>query len=980
MKKKAWAVGIAAVLVICVVLFGSMYYRFISNTIYTESVSHLTEIFHQSDVSLEQMVDTTYSNVRLWADYLESGSSEEAIRAQLEEADREAGFSDFYFISREGKYLSLSGEKGYLDFKSDLSELIIDREDVALSSAIPGKPQQMVFATPAEASTFEGFEYEAVGVGYSNSAFVENLKIKAFNGEASSFVIHSDGRVVIDTSQAEHDPVYNLLSTFSKHSDLSEESLSRIDEDFNNGKKGSCLITIMGTKCYLIYEPVGIDDWLMASIVPSKTVNASMSKLQSITFVIVALIMFVIGSAVFILLLHRNRSRLKAKDVQIMFRDEMFDKVSINSNDVFLMLDSDDFKVDYVSPNIEKLTGIPEEQARKDIHEIDRLIDFSDVELIWEHLYEILPGEQKEWDREYVHLITGESRWFHVTAYCSDIMDKKKYILVMSDRTKDRQINRELEAAVSAAENALGMAEAANKAKSTFLSNMSHDIRTPLNAIIGFATLGLAGFEDKMKVRDYFSKILSSGNHLLSLINDILDMSRIENGKITLEETESNLSDMLHDIKTIIGGQIQAKQLELFMDVRNVTDENVYCDRTRFNQVLLNLLSNAIKFTPTGGTISVSIAQLENGSENTGTYEIKISDTGIGMSPEFAEKIFEPFEREKSSTVSKIQGTGLGMTISKSIIDMMGGSISFVTEKNAGTEFTIRIPLRINTAGSAEKIKIEELEGLKALVVDDDFNTCDSVTKMLAKVGMKPDWTFSGKEAVFRARQSLEMNNGFHAYIIDWRLPDMNGIEVTRQIRSLGDETPIIILTAYDWDNIEEEAKEAGVTAFCSKPMFMSDLRDALLTSLGQKSGGNEHNLLNIDKANGFEGKKLLLVEDNELNREIAVEILSEHGFDMDVAVNGAEAVEKLLESGAGTYDAVLMDIQMPVMDGYEATRQIRAFDDPQLASVPVIAMTANAFNEDRKAAEECGMDGFMSKPIDMDEVVRVLQEVLGRR
>ena len=251
---------------------------------------------------------------------------------------------------------------------------------------------------------------------------------------------------------------------------------------------------------------------------------------------------------------------------------------------------------------------------------------------------------------------------------------------------------------------------------------------------------------------------------------------------------------------------------------------------------------------------------------------------------------------------------------------------------------------------------------------------------MLVKVGMRSEWTLSGKEAVLRARQSIEMNDRFHAYIIDWRLPDMNGIEVTRQIRSLGDETPIIILTAYDWDNIEEEAKEAGVTAFCSKPMFMSDLRDALLTSLGQKSGGNEHNLLNIDKANGFEGKKLLLVEDNELNREIAVEILSEHGFDMDVAVNGAEAVEKLLESGAGTYDAVLMDIQMPVMDGYEATRQIRAFDDPQLASVPVIAMTANASNEDRKAAEECGMDGFMSKPIDMDEVVRVLQEVLGRR
>ena len=539
--------------------------------------------------------------------------------------------------------------------------------------------------------------------------------------------------------------------------------------------------------------------------------------------------------------------------------------------------------------------------------------------------------------------------------------------------------NRELNKLKLAAEDALSMAEAANKSKSTFLSNLSHDIRTPMNAIIGFATIAMTNLGNTEKVRDYLSKILSSSNHLLSLINDILDMSRIESGKLNLEETEANLSDMLHDIKTIIGGQLHAKQLELYMDVIDVTDEDVYCDKTRLNQVFLNLLSNAIKFTPAGGLISVRVTQIHNAPEGKGLYEISVKDTGIGMSQEFAERIFEPFERERTSTVSKIQGTGLGMAISKNIIDMMGGTIEVVTEQGKGTEFIIRIALRLQEERRSPE-RIKDLEGLKALVVDDDFNTCDSVTKMLVKVGMRSEWTLSGKEAVLRARQSIEMNDRFHAYIIDWRLPDMNGIEVTRQIRSLGDDTPIIILTAYDWEDIETEARAAGVTAFCSKPMFMSDLRDALLTSLGQQPVRKDHNLLNIDEANGFEGKKLLLAEDNELNREIAVEILSEHGFDMDIAVNGAEAVEKLLESGAGRYDAVLMDIQMPVMDGYEATRQIRAFDDPQLASVPVIAMTANAFNEDRKAAEECGMDGFMSKPIDMDEVVRVLQEVLGRR
>lgn len=543
----------------------------------------------------------------------------------------------------------------------------------------------------------------------------------------------------------------------------------------------------------------------------------------------------------------------------------------------------------------------------------------------------------------------------------------------------EQENNRELHKLKLAAEDALNMAEAANKSKSTFLSNMSHDIRTPMNAIIGFATLAMTNLGNTEKVRDYLSKILSSSNHLLSLINDILDMSRIESGKINLEEAEANLSDMLHDIKAIIGGQLHAKQLELFMDVIDVTDEDVYCDKTRLNQVLLNLLSNAIKFTPAGGLISVRVAQIHNAPEGKGLYEIRVKDTGIGMSEEFAEKIFEPFERESTSTVSKIQGTGLGMAISKNIVDMMGGTIEVVTEQGKGTEFIVRLTMRLQEERRS-LAQIKELEGLKALVVDDDFNTCDSVTKMLVKVGMRSEWTLSGKEAVLRARQSLEMNDGFHAYIIDWRLPDMNGIEVTRQIRSLGDDTPIIILTAYDWDDIEAEARAAGVTAFCSKPMFMSDLRDALLTSLGQQPVRKEHNLLNIDESNGFENKHLLLVEDNELNREIAVEILSEHGFHIDIAVNGAEAIEKLLKSEPGEYDAILMDIQMPVMDGYEATKHIREFENPQLASVPIIAMTANAFNEDRKAAKACGMDGFMSKPIDMDEVVRVLQDVLGRR
>ena len=531
-----------------------------------------------------------------------------------------------------------------------------------------------------------------------------------------------------------------------------------------------------------------------------------------------------------------------------------------------------------------------------------------------------------------------------------------------------QELNAKLQVAVE-------KAESANRAKSTFLSNMSHDIRTPMNAIIGFTTLAISNIDDKDRVKDYLAKTLASSNHLLSLINDVLDMSRIESGKLHLEEVEVNLSDVLHDLKTIVSGQIYAKQLEFYMDAMDVTDEDVYCDKTRLNQILLNLLSNAIKFTPAGGTVSVRVRQLAGKVRGCGQYEFRIKDNGIGMSQEFAQKIFEPFERERTSTVSRIQGTGLGMAITKNIVDMMGGTIEVQTAQGKGTEFTVCVPMRAQTEQRPVE-KITELEGLKALVVDDDFNTCDSVTKMLVKVGMRAEWTLSGKEAVLRARQSIEMSDVYHAYIIDWRLPDMNGIEVTRQIRSLHDDTPIIILTAYDWSDIEVEAKAAGVTAFCSKPMFMSDLRETLMSALGQKPADAVQRLL-PEKNADFKGKHILLVEDNELNREIAQEILREYGFLVDSAENGAVAVEKVSTAAPGSYDLLLMDVQMPIMDGYTATRKIRALDDPTRAKLPIIAMTANAFDEDRRNALESGMNGFLSKPIVIDDLVQELHKIL---
>ena len=963
-------VALFIVLFIGIVLAVFQYFKFVSATVYEESVSHLTEVFHQSDNMLRELINKNLTYLHMWGENLQNTYSEDEICDYIEKAQEDAGFLEFYFLSTEGNYKKVTGETGYLGLQENIEEDIRQGNDVITNVAIPGKSQLLVFATPKAHGSYQGFEYDAIAIAYENSDIVDVLDISAFNGNAQSYIVHPDGRVVVDHSSESWGNVYNFFGILREHSDMSEKAINKLSEKFKAGCTDAMMVNLDGTNYYLVYEKSDIQDWIFLGLVQADIVNAGMNSLQRSTIVLVSVVVLCIAAFLISLIIQNGRRNLRKKDTEILYRDELFQKLSMNVDDVFLMLDAKTYQADYVSPNAEKLLGITAEQIRKDIYVLKRLNLEKSEDSEKNHLEEIQTHEQREWDFECVHLKTGEKRWFHNVAMGSEINGEKKYILVMSDRTSDWKMNQALSEAVRAA-------ETANRAKSTFLSNMSHDIRTPMNAIIGFTTLAVSNIDDKKRVRDYLGKILSSSNHLLSLINDILDMSRIESGKIHLEETEVSLSDVLHDLKTIISGQIHAKQLELYMDAMDVANEDVYCDKTRLNQVLLNLLSNAVKFTPAGGTVSVRLKQYPGTVKGRELYEIRVKDNGIGMSSEFVQKIFSPFERERTSTVSRTQGTGLGMAITKNIVDMMGGTIEVRTEQGKGTEFIVRLPFRIRPEHKRIE-KIAELEGLKALVVDDDFNTCDSVTKMLVRVGMRSEWTLSGKEAILRARQSMELGDAFHAYIIDWRLPDMNGIEVTRQIRSLGDDTPIIILTAYDWSDIEEEARAAGVTAFCAKPMFMSDIRDTLMTAIGQKQVAQEDTIL-PEVGSDFKGRCILLVEDNGLNSEIAMEILNEYGFLVDTAENGAEAVEKVKDSTPGNYDLVLMDVQMPVMNGYEATKQIRALDDPTLAGITILAMTANAFDEDKKNAMECGMDGFLSKPIVIEELIRTLQKNLNQ-
>ena len=968
--RQKWLRAAAAILLLVLLVTGfcTRYIAFVSQTIYQESTSHLQEVLHKSNSMLSEMVRKNVSYLHLYNGFLENTSDEAEIQAYIEKAQQDIGFAGFYFLSYDGNYITVTGETGYLGLQTNLDEKLSEGQDIVMNAALPGKPQMLVFACPKSHGIYRGFAYDAVAISYYNDAVLRLLDNSAFEGNASNYVIYPDGRVVIDNSVNRKETVYNFIAMLRSYSDLSEEQITELSNAFAQGSSGNLRVTLGDISYYLVYEGTAVQNWTMLGLVPVRVVNASLDKLWFRTAQIVAGITVGMAVLVILLIVRRSHTTLRRKNTEISYRDELFKKLSLNVDDVFLMLDAETAKVDYVSPNIERLLGIPWKEVRQDARALAALHPKDSPDRDKNYLEGLLGEQQREWNDEYVHLETGERRWFHIVAMGSEVEGRTKHILVMSDRTADRQVNQALSDAVAAA-------ETANRAKSTFLSNMSHDIRTPMNAIIGFTTLAISNIDDTERVKDYLGKTLASSNHLLSLINDVLDMSRIESGKIHLEETEVNLSDVLHDLKTIVSGQIHAKQLDLYMDAMDVTDEDVYCDKTRLNQVLLNLLSNAIKFTPAGGMVSVRVRQLAGPMHGCGQYEFRVKDNGIGMSQEFAQKIFEPFERERTSTVSKIQGTGLGMAITKNIVDMMGGTIEVQTEQGKGTEFIIRVPLRAQAEHRPVE-KITELEGLKALVVDDDFNTCDSVTKMLVKVGMRSEWTLSGKEAVLRARQSIEMSDAYHAYIIDWRLPDMNGIEVTRQIRSLNDDTPIIILTAYDWSDIEVEAKAAGVTAFCSKPMFLSDLRETLMSALGQKRTDATQELLPA-KEEDFKGRNILLVEDNELNREIALEILSEYGFQIDTAENGAVAVEKVRTSAPGRYDLVLMDVQMPVMDGYTATRQIRALEDPALAGIPILAMTANAFDEDRRNALASGMNGFLSKPIMVGDLVQELRKIL---
>ena len=795
---------------------------FMEHTIYEESTAHLTEIYHQANQTLYNKVSLNWGVMRMWAPYLESAQSDADVCSFLAQAKGEYHFTDFFFVSRDGSYVALDGERGYLDLGRTLSQLILEQQPIVANSVVPDKPEIMVFAVPTEKGSYQGFDYEAIAVTYNNKDLVDSLKISAFEGHGSTFAVLPDGRVVLDSSSADMRGVHNILAMLKNSAGFTAEQVDALQDSFAAGESGNLEFSIHGVSYYMVYGSASFQNWTILGIAPKSVVNANMNRLQYTTMAVMSGTTGMLAVAALLLVVQSNRQKLRKKDQQLLAREELFSNLSRNVDDVFLMIDTETRKVEYVSPNVQRILGLSPEAVQEDLYVLYPAGDDSGASRL-ENLMQMEQGVQQEWEREFVNQETGEPRYIHVTGFINDVQGARKCIVDLSDRTGEHQTTLAVEAA-------LEVAEKASKAKTDFLSNMSHDIRTPMNAIIGITTLMKNELHQPEKLAEHLGKLETSGRLLLGIINDILDMSRIESGKTTLNIEKTNLPQQVSQLDSIIRQQASQRR-QTFTVENHVQHENVLADPNRLNQVLMNILSNAVKYTPQGGHIRLDVEELTH-TEHYAKYRFVVQDDGIGMSEAYQKTLFEPFTREEKSGTNRVQGTGLGMAITKSIVDLMGGTIHVESAPGKGSRFEVVLELPID----AEADKVQTASAL----------------------------------------------------------PE------------------------------EDEA------------------------------------------VSPLSGMKFLCAEDNAINAEILEMLLETKGASCTICSNGQEIVDAFASVKPGEYDMILMDVQMPVMDGLEATRRIRNGENPLGRTIPILAMTANAFLEDMQKSKEAGMDEHLSKPVDI--------------
>ena len=803
---------------------------FMAHTIYEESTAHLTEILHQANQTLYNKVSFNWGVMRMWAPYLERAQSDAEVSSFLTQAKEEYRFTDFFFVSRDSAYITLDGERGYLDLGQTLPQLILEQQPIVANSVVPDKPEIMVFAVPTEKGSYNGFDYEAIAISYNNKDLVDSLKISAFEGHGSTFAVLPDGRVVLDSSSVDMSGVHNILAMLKDSAGFTAEQITALQNAFAAGKNGNLEFSINGTGYYMVYGSASFQNWTILGIAPKAIVNANMNRLQYTTMAVITGIVGILAVTILLLVVQNNRQKLRKKDQQLLAREELFSNLSRNVDDVFLMIDTETGKVEYISPNVRRILGISPEAVQEDFHVLCSAGGYNCRSRL-DDLMQMEQGTQQEWNRAFIHQETGEPRYIHVTGFINAVQGAKKCIVDLSDRTDEHQTTLAVEAA-------LEVAEKASKAKTDFLSNMSHDIRTPMNAIIGITTLMKNELHEPEKLAEHLGKLETSGQLLLGIINNILDMSRIESGKTTLNVEKINLPRQISQLESVIRQQAGQRR-QTFTVETHVQHENVLGDPNRLKQVLMNILSNAVKYTPNGGHIRLEIDELTH-TEHYTKYRFVVQDNGIGMSEEFQKTLFEPFTREEKSGTNKVQGTGLGMAITKSIVDLMGGTIHVESTTGKGTQFEVVLEFTIDAEADTEQ---------------------------------------------------------------ETQVPP------------------------------EEE-----------------------------------------ENASPLSGMKFLCAEDNAINAEILELLLESKGAHCKIYPNGQELVDAFASVKPGEYDMILMDVQMPVMDGLEATRRIRSGENPLGRTIPILAMTANAFLEDMQKSKDAGMDEHLSKPVDISALEQTVK------
>ncbi|MCM1121103.1 MAG: response regulator [Eubacterium sp.] len=836
-----------------------------------------------------------------------------------------------------------------------------------------------IFSDAPKFSYYETFTFHSGHKGfiqkeYNRSKILETFTLSLYDGRGYGYLLNQQGDILLRSVPNTSGTVYSNVFDALTDTHSAQKDIDTLAAALNARETGS--ITFQGDNGRFIYTytPLeSVNDWYMLSIVPLDAINAETEGiLQYSQMSLIILVVIVFICVMFALLVRRTQRDMQAKDNEIAYQEQLFDifatYLSNNTNDVYLMLDHETHNLEYISPNAERVMGVKPEELIDYIHSSDLARDPDETQEYYAKVMD-LGSDNASLTRntERIDPRTGERKYYLETAYCTTIQGQMKWVSYISDRTNERKTQDSLA-------EALEMAQTANKAKTAFLSNVSHDIRTPMNAITGF--LSLIKEEDIPEaVKDYVQRIDAASQHLLGLINDVLDMNKIESGNTTLSISEMDMAEIIEEINTIIRPQAKAKNQTFDIFVSHLEDEFLLGDKMRINQILINLLSNAVKYTPNGGTIQLRVEEL---SQIVTTYRhlrFTVSDNGLGMSEEYQKVIFEPFTREETKITHEIQGTGLGMAITRSLVELMGGVIHVESAQGKGSTFTIDLELRIQQKEEEDPGFWNDHKVSRMIVTDDEEEVCLNIVKVMSKVGVSTDYATDGETAVRMMRERREAGIPYDLILLDWQMPNLNGLETARLIRqNYSDKIPILLLSAYDWSEIENEAIEIGISHFMPKPFFMSTFKDTIRRVMGvQKKEQIRH-------ADVVRGKKILVVDDIDTNRMILVKILSSLGAVCDTVTNGQEAVDAFEKSQPGDYDLILMDVQMPVMNGYDATRAIRNSSSPSAKTIPIIAMTANAFVDDVREALEAGMDAHIAKPVQLDKLKTTIQQVLDSR